>query len=363
MSFDAVVVGGGPAGSSLALYLSARGWRVALVDDARQRSFKPGEGLVPAAKRLLRDLGLWERFQAQGHLPSYGNESAWGSAEVRGTDFIRSLDGHGWHLDRMAFDRMLLDHAAEAGVELVEGFVEQVSAAEGGGRLHLRDGRRLDARWVADATGRSARVARQMGARRLESDALLACYLAFEAGRPGDRHSLSQIEAAPEGWWYSALLPDGRRAVYCFTDAGLPGQRALLGRAGFLAKLGETTFVRLRLEEYAYAPVGEPQAVDARSARLDRFHGPGWLALGDAALSFDPLSSQGILTALYGGLKAGQALAAFEAGQMDALQTYARQLDNVWTSFAAKQRDYYRYEGRWPESPFWQRRLAMAGEG
>ena len=66
-----------------------------------------------------------------------------------------------------------------------------------------------------------------------------------------------------------------------------------------------------------------PRGADAGSARLDRFVGDGWVAAGDAALSFDPLSSQGMLTALYTGMKAGQALSAHLAGDGGALEAYA----------------------------------------
>ena len=99
MIYDLVIAGGGPAGSSLGLFLATRGWRVALVDDGRERKFKPGEGLVPAVKRIMRDLGIWKEFTRQGHLPSYGNDSLWESRSVQSTSFMQSIDGHGWRLD------------------------------------------------------------------------------------------------------------------------------------------------------------------------------------------------------------------------------------------------------------------------
>src|SRR5216683_2678461 len=93
--FDVGVIGGGPAGATAATILARSGLRVLLVDDSRSSEFKVGEGLPPAAKPLLCDVGVWERFAADGHLRSCGNESAWGGPEVRSTHFLRDPNGHG----------------------------------------------------------------------------------------------------------------------------------------------------------------------------------------------------------------------------------------------------------------------------
>ena len=69
----------------------------------RRQDFE-GESLVPAARNILLELGMWERFLGSGHVPCYGNVAAWGSSELVAMDFIRSPYGHGWHLDRTRFD-------------------------------------------------------------------------------------------------------------------------------------------------------------------------------------------------------------------------------------------------------------------
>ncbi len=415
MNSDLVIVGGGPAGSSLALFMAAHGWEVTVVDDDRyggeggSAGFKPGEGLIPAAKRILKDLGVWDGFLKQGHLPSYGNDSLWGSSQVQSTEFIRSIDGHGWRLDRLAFDHLLREAGLEVGVKYRKGFAEKVTRGEGLGmrnfkgeeavakgenaagkgenavtkskeqwKIILRNGEELRCQWVADATGRSARIARQLGARRRDTDQLVAFYLHFTAGKAGDQYSSSLIESTPEGWWYNALLPSRQRVVYFFSDAGLPVIKQVQQRQGFLELLDKTEFVGQRLDKYAYEATGTPQAADARSACLDQIYGDGWLAVGDAALSFDPLSSQGIMTALYGGLRAGQALveeekkaeletelAGNDQGQKpdqgqntsQGLAGYATAMQQVWDTYLTNRNKFYQTETRWASSEFWLSRL------
>jgi flavin-dependent dehydrogenase len=82
---------------------------------------------------------------------------------------------------------------------------------------------------------------------------------------------------------------------------------------------------------------------------LDNFSGAGWLAVGDAALSFDPLSSQGILTALYTGMEVGLTLLAQLSGNADAVARYRYRLANIYEAYLRNLTAYYSSEERWPE--------------
>ena len=100
----------------------------------------------------------------------------------------------------------------------------------------------------------------------------------------------------------------------------------------------------------------EPEITAANSARLDHMTGDGWIAAGDAAISFDPLSSQGIFNALYSGLKAGRALESHLSGKPSALELYDRHLTSIYDAYFQNCTMFYRYERRWPASTFWKRR-------
>ena len=146
------------------------------------------------------------------------------------------------------------------------------------------------------------------GAARRRDDALVAFYTRFRTRAGKDLDGRTAVESEPNGWWYTARVPSGERVVAFLTDADLVDPAAVVSAAGFAARLGATQYVRELLVAHRYEPVGPPRAAGAQTARLDRVGGVGWAAVGDAAISLDPLSSQGILTALFTGLRAGLAI-------------------------------------------------------
>ena len=83
------------------LLVDRMGWDVAAVA-------RIGESLPAAAWRLIRDLGLWDDFQRQGHQPCYARCSHWGVYPVV-ADSVCDADGPGWRLDRARFDAWLRD--------------------------------------------------------------------------------------------------------------------------------------------------------------------------------------------------------------------------------------------------------------
>jgi flavin-dependent dehydrogenase len=338
-----------------------------LTDAAPPSEFRVGEALPPAATPLLRDLGLLPRFLAAKHLPSYGNASAWGSDELGFNDFIFDPAGHGHHLDRARFDAMVHDAAAEAGAQVIPG-ARVVSGTAGEVRL-WRSGRQEEVacRWVVDATGRSGAIARARGATRLTADRLLAFWARFGSPRAenDDEDTRTLVESCPEGWWYTALVPSRERVIAFLTDEDLADRGALLSPDGFSAQLSRTAHVQAIVDVHGYRILGRPRGADASSTRLDMFAGPGWVAAGDAALAFDPLSSQGILNALYSGMKAGEALDEALTGDADALDRYAAHLEEIAAAYAANWAAFYAHEDRWPDRPFWRRRAGRdpAGRG
>ncbi len=352
---DVLIAGSGPAGSTAALVLAGAGRRVLMVDDVVDdeagRVRKVGESLPGAGRPLLRDLGLLRIVEQGGHSPSYGNISVWGTEEPVVSDFIRDPNGLGWHLDRSRFDADLRSAAVAAGAEPERGRVTAIERDAGGWSVVV-NGERIVTRWAVDATGRRAAVARMLGAVRTRDRHLVALHTWLTPG-DGDRDRRTLVESVEEGWWYTAPLPDGTRVAALHLD---PEDAApvLRDSGEWETRIARTVHVRRILA--GAAPLEPLRGAEACGARLDTFAGEGWLAVGDAALSFDPLSSQGILTALYTGMKAGHALDAALAGSGEAVKEYISRLESIREAYAAHHAGAYASEGRWPEHPFWRRR-------
>jgi flavin-dependent dehydrogenase len=194
-SVDVLIVGAGPAGSTAALNLG--GMRSVLVVERNAApSPRIGESLPAAARRLFRDMGLLESFLAEEHAPCYGNRSVWGDPRPQELDALRDPDGHGWHLDRVRFERWLRAAATERGAEIIApSTIERIERDGSGWRIDIACGSEvmtIAAAMVIDAGGRAAPLARRLGA-EVRIDDRLVCGWVYgrdsgDGGRWADLH-------------------------------------------------------------------------------------------------------------------------------------------------------------------------------
>jgi flavin-dependent dehydrogenase len=357
---EVIVLGGGPAGTATAMALARAGRAVAVLERSRYELPRVGECLPPEVRGPLTELGAWESFLGSGQLESPGIAAAWGHPEPDDQDFIVNPYGPGWHVDRRRFDVLLAEAAEAAGPLVLKGArptrwardspaVWRVEALVDGWPLEIR------AAALVDATGRSAAPARRLGSRRLVHDRLVGLWRSFPA--LGDGPGLDRrtwVEAVACGWWYSALLPDGRQVAALMTDADLLPAGAIARRTFWRRWLRQAPHTQARLGPDT-TDIGL-RIVSAWSARLDKMAGPRWLAVGDAAMAFDPLSAQGVMWALESGQAAARALDASLRGDVQAIGDYARQGEADYAAYLRDRGAVYGREHRWPDSPFWRRR-------
>jgi 2-polyprenyl-6-methoxyphenol hydroxylase-like FAD-dependent oxidoreductase len=115
--------------------------------------------------------------------------------------------------------------------------------------------------------------------------------------------------------------------------------------------------LNIAASEFAGARLAIPLAASAApSFRLDPAVGDGWLAVGDAASAFDPISSQGIYKALADGIEAAGAIAAALDGRTGALQDYQSMVADRFAAYWRTRDEFYRMEQRWSAAPFWRKR-------
>jgi flavin-dependent dehydrogenase len=357
-SADVLVIGAGPAGSAAAIGLLQMGRSVVLVD-RRPVTPRPGEGLPGAARCELAALGLWDDFVSQRHNAVWSMNSAWGSADLVSQDLSFHPYGQNWHLDREAFGGLCRSRAAQHGALVLQGIVTDARFA-GGGWLTVvagSDRAELSIRFVIDATGRASAFARGQGISRRKRDRLVGLASTFTDRLPPTGVLSTIIEATPDGWWYAARLPHGLATAVYMTDAdSLPG-----GRERLMEFWTKQLVMTSHVKEIASPPdATEVSAWPAESAALDQTHGLGWLAVGDAACSFDPLSSMGIRHALESATWAASAVDEVLRGKLNALHQYGSKIDGRIRDFERLKLAYYGAERRWKHKRFWARRHVVS---
>ncbi len=349
MIHDLAVLGGGIAGAAAALRLAQGGVRPLWIAAPRGDGFKPGEHLSAAALPLLKTLGSDAMLRAEVHRHAHSTYSAWGSDVLVERNAIVQLEGPPTVLDRVAFEDALTAQAIAAGAARIEADVTNLTIESRHWQVQTQGGAHA-ARFLFDATGRKALVASRY-ATRFQADKLGCQYALF--ARSGDvvPPPVTLIEAEERGWWYLSLLADGRAVVNFYADTDLPGHdtAALETAARGLHAIGEY------LSDYGFDACTAPKRIATNSTWVAPAIGAGWVAIGDAAAAFDPLSSHGMTTALWTAIQAADAYLARDRG---AMQAYAEAVAQGVQDYLTARHEVYTRETRWPDSPFWARRIA-----
>lgn len=371
---DIAIIGGGLAGCTAAIAL-AKSYNVVLVDQTDSPPERIGECLAPAARRILKQLDLLEGLEKTRldseqslHLKHIGTQSYWGTEQAYVVDHLRNPDGFGWHLDRQAFEIYLRETALQRGVNCFwpaklqsahfENHRWQLSATAND-KVSNNLLYRFKAKFVIDATGRQSQFARKIGVGREQYDKLISCWLTLPNQ---EANKMSTISASEFGWWYSAPLPHNRRVLALQTDPDLISRNTLKNVDQFI-QLAQSNQQMARLIQRNCAATNFHQIVSANSTRLNQVAGQQWVALGDAAMSFDPLSSQGMFNAMAAAVQLTELIMERDSTGSLAPQnlkdiqiSYTQQLDQIWAHYIHHKKTYYRQEMRWKDSDFWKRR-------
>jgi flavin-dependent dehydrogenase len=369
---DVAVIGGGPAGAAAALtLLKHTSLSVTLLERSEYDGWRVGESLSPGVLPLLAYLDAAKILDAGGHLPAHGTAASWGSREVVARDFLFTGRGQGWHVDRRKFDRELAALAAARGATLLTGTtVGRLDRAGRAGRgreklwrIHTRHAATraaalVRARHLIDASGRPAAAAKQLGARRIFTDQLVGLIANYDV-KPGTmRDSFTVVEATPAGWWYSALLPGARLTVAFMSDPDIIRRYEMRQPARWNEAVAATLHTRRRVEGATLN--SRPVIAPAFSHLLQPVFGPGWVAAGETAVGFDPLSAMGIGYALASGINAARAVHAALQGDAGELPRYAASVHEHYTGYLGRRAQFYQMEHRWPGFAFWRRRHPAA---
>lgn len=359
-AIDVAIIGGGPAGCAAALALRSNFpvLSVALLEAGAYDGYRPGEILAPAARSVLRSLGVLQLLSSENARPATSVASAWGSSSLHEKSYFLSSHAGGWHLNRNRFDAALAGECERRGVP-VHRHTKLCSANRDEDGFWILDTSHatLAARFVIDASGRAAVFARMQGARLHFEDRLTAWSRIYRDADPHPAETL--VESAPSGWWYTAPIPGNRRVVSFMSDADLGHAIGLPDCQAWQSLLRASTHPRAAVAHSE--PVSEFLVRPCATARLETVGGTGWLATGDASAAFDPLSGQGITKSLRNGILAAYAAAdtLLKPGSLG-LSRYAAILDAQFSAYQRMHRAHLARETRWTSEPFWARRQSAS---
>lgn len=358
MSYDVVVIGGGPAGAAAALTLARyTRRRVALVERSAFDDYRAGESASASLGHLLDYLGVDGDAVRALHRTSVGHAAAWGSDVIAERDSILTAQGSGLHLDRRRFDTMMLDAVEAAGVDVIRPMV--VHGIDDGDpwRLTLRgttEERTLGARYVIDASGHQARFVRHHGCAVHREDSLVGRYVYYDLADDVTIPLRTLVETVPYGWYYAVPLPERLLAVALMTDADLLARHDVRRPERWAEAVERTSHVSALVARTGGVRAVRHYAIHSRIARIpDR---AGWTAAGDAVASFDPIASLGIGFALSSGISAARVADATLAGDAEACVDHHRTIFDQYGTYRTMRQAFYAAERRWPDAPFWQRR-------
>ena len=327
------------------LALLQLGASVLTVERSTYSDTRIGEYLQPEAKALLSSLAVpWEEWE-DTWIPCPVLRSSWGEDEPISRDSIFSPFGEPLLLARSGFDKKFASVVEEAGVEILRGArLRRWERHNESWKVFVSHNGQLIERsceYIIDATGRSASFAKRIGGQARKYDKLVALVAIYGPGLP-DSSSVVEIETAFQGWWYSANLPEGALVVNYYTNLE-ELERPI--RSTFDSRLNATKCTQARV-----ANSGTLRKLLVRSAcsqRLVPCVGPGWVAVGDAAMSYDPLTGCGMMEAIQSGIDAAQAIAT------KGWNRYQASHDSKFAAYVASRHKYYGMENRWKGSRFW----------
>lgn len=332
-SWDVIVMGGGPAGSTCATLLAQQGRRVLLLEKEFFPRHHVGESLIPETYWPLKRIGVLDKIKDAGFTKKFSVQFASGSGKYSRPFYFFETNHHEsavtWQVTRAKFDKILLDHARESGVHVIEGAKVIDLLMEGdrvrGVEYAVRETpdaepgepRRASASVTVDATGLNALIASKLGLRRRDpclKKAVIYGYFKNAMRDPGVDEGATLVLKTQKGngWFWFLPLANDETSVgvvadpdYLFKGRGRDYEAILMEEIDRCLALAP----RMKNAER----VGEVYTASDFSYRSSQGAGPGWVLIGDAFGFLDPVYSSGAFLALKSGEFAADAIdAAFK---------------------------------------------------
>jgi halogenation protein CepH len=375
-STDVVVVGGGPAGSTVATLIARAGYRVIQLEREHHPRHQIGESLLPSTIHgVCRLLGVSDKVHAAGFVRKRGGTFRWGAQSEPWTFAFSTISPEGsdyaFQVERARFDALLFEHARSQGVDCREGIevlraVDDDDAVAG---VLTRDasGREatIEARFVVDASGHGSRLARLAG-RRIHSDffrnVAVYGYYRGAARQPAPNAGNIITSAFAHGWCWFIPLSDELTSVGAVVDQSQAQRIGEDREAALESFVAESPVVSEMLSDASrITDDGMYGAIRVRkdwSYSNESYSAPGLLLIGDAACFIDPVFSSGVHLATYSGVLAARTVNTLLAGGVDrqlCLDEFERRYRSEFRLFYEFLVAFYDMRQEW-DSYYWKAR-------
>lgn len=352
---DAVVIGGGPGGSTVAALLAARGRRVVLLERERFPRFHIGESLLPYNWPIFEELGVLPALEAAGFPRKTGAQFHLGN----GRKCLKLVFREGrftqqpqtFQVERSIFDHILLKNAAAKGADVREGWQVQrfeqlsdrvrVDAAGPDGTKHT-----LEARYLVDASGRANMTGNQEGLRVIHPDLKKLALFGHFTGvfrDEGEKAGDIIVVRLANKWFWLIPVSATKVSVGCVLDSAEFAAAKTPPEELFHRIVATSPVLRERMKGAQL--VGEFRTTSDFSYYNRRLTGPRLLRVGDAAGFMDPIFSAGVYLAMFSGKLAAETIdtclrqpfgtrwrfASYERKTFSALRFYWEMVEQYYT--------------------------------